>query len=76
MIMGDDSGSNGNGKRGISARICPELYRKTRIYVIEHGMSYEEWIERAMERYYAECTGGLDESVMNEEQMEKANDIF
>lgn len=56
------SKKHSNQKRGISARIDPELYRKTRVYVIEHGMSYEEWIERAMDRYYEECTGGVDEA--------------
>jgi len=62
-------------KKGISARIHPELYRKTRMYVIEHGMSYEEWIERAMDRYYNECTGGVDESVgMDNGSIEQADE--
>ena len=71
--MSDESG---NGKRGISARISEELYKKTRVYVIEHSMSYEEWIERAMERYYLECTNGIDESAENGTEKISGKNLF
>ena len=74
----DDAVENVVEKKRISARIDADLYVKTRIYVIEHNISYEEWIGRAMTRYYNECignepTGSIDDEVS---VIEPDKDIF